>query len=129
MSFATTTKTKILKYQAYIINADNITSSTLNQLIDQQMQSVEDSNPDLIPVIEADLTTLDSLDTLLTTEEGSANSALIQADVLRWAEGQKTSGIKTRFESIRARIARMLSQSIAAQPISNGWGSGTLDRG
>ena len=131
MAWQATSKTKIIKYQAYTLNTDSITSTTLSQLIDQQMQSVEDNFPDLIPIIEADLATLDTLDSALTTEGGSTNSALIQAAELKWSDTRsKTSGISARFEEIRSRIAVLLSQSIVSQPaVSGGWGSGTLDRG
>jgi len=46
-----------------------------------QMERTEDSLPGLVPEIQADLDTLDTLDATLTTEQGSTNAALIKADV------------------------------------------------
>lgn len=133
MPFAAGTKTKILKFNAYIINTDSdfVTSTTLNQLIDEQMANIEENLPDLVDVIEDDLATLDTLDALLTTEQGSANATLIKADVLMWAEDKdKTSGIQQRFDSIRMRVARLLSQQITQNcSVAGGFGTGSLMRG
>lgn len=113
MSFVPADKTRILKYQAYSIHSDSITSVTLSDLIDVQMAYLETNLPDLVAVVQADLATLDTLDEQMTTEQGSVNATLIQADVLRWSDAKsKTVGISDRIDAIRARVARLLSQTL-----------------
>lgn len=127
MPFVANDKTRILKYRAYTVRSDEYTSVTLSTLIQQQMNDIETNLPDLVPVIQADLATLDALDASLTTEQGSTNSSLIRADVLEWeGGGRKTAGIAARFEAVRERIAQMLSQAIEGNTPR---GMGTLMRG
>jgi hypothetical protein len=104
MTWADTTLGLILKHRAYMVFGSNMTTLNLITLIQQQMSKVEVVTPYLIATIEADLATLETLDASLTTEKGSTNAALIQADVLRWAEGSKTAGIASRYEEIRQRV-------------------------
>lgn len=131
MPWATTSLTRILKHRAYEINAEAVTSLALKTLIQGQMDNVEVNLPELIPEIEADLATLETLDTSLTTEQGSTGNALIQADVLRWAEGKKTAGIETRYEALRIRVARLLSQALVDSGglSGGGWGMSSLGKG
>lgn len=112
MPWADTSLGLILKHKAYQVTAGNMTTLNLITLIQQQMSKVEANTPFLIATIESDLATLETLDTALTTEKGSTNAALIQADVLRWQAGSKTAGISGRYEEIRQRVARLLSQAI-----------------
>lgn len=130
MPWLTTSKTRIIKHQAYRINVAAVTAQTLNQLINQQMAEVLSGLPDLVPIIEADLATLELLDTALTVEQGSTSAGLTRADVLEWDVDKKTSGISSRYDAIRMRVANLLSQAIASESTSGGaWGSGGLMRG
>jgi hypothetical protein len=127
MPFLPIDKTRILKYQAYSVHSDSITSVTLSKLIDTQLDYLATHLPDLVAVVQADLATLDNLDEQMTTQQGSVNATLIQADVLRWSDTQpKTSGISDRMETIRDRVARLLNQSIDAGVTG---GQGMLLRG
>lgn len=128
MPFLPTSKGLIIRHGAYTIVADELTSSTLGGLIDEQMQDVEANYPYLIPMIESDLVLLNQLDDLLTTEGGSTDAALVRADVLEWVPGMKTSGISNRYNEIRLRVARMLTNSIRASN-GGGGGQGALLRG
>lgn len=113
MPFAATTKPRIIYYEAYeISNTDSITSTTLSQIIDQQLSYIETYLPDLIALIEADLAEIVALNSTLATEQGSTNAALIKADVLEWQPGSKTSGIQSRYDFLRMRVAKALSQAI-----------------
>lgn len=127
MPFLPTDKTRILKYQAYSIQVDSVTTFTLSKLLDQQMLSLETTLPDIVAIVQVDLTALDTLDALLTIEQASANVTLKRADVLEWdTTRSKVSGIVDRMESLRSRVARMLSQGLEGR---SGGGQGMLLRG
>ncbi len=131
MPWLSTSKALIWKHKAYNIGVENLTTLSLSQLLDQQMDNVNDNAPFLIPIIEADLATLETLDVTLTTEKGSTSGALIRADVLEWSDkAPRTASVDVRYNEIRDRIARMLSQAIADDGCNaGGWGMGTLMRG
>lgn len=129
MVWQANSKFLILKHRAYEINSQRLTSTNLSDLLDQQMAYLLDKLPDMVAIVETDLATLETLDTSLTTEQGSTNASLIRADVLEWSAGQKTSGIEKRYETVRSRIARTLSQSFGDGAIGGGsWGLGMLGR-
>ena len=118
MSFLPTDKTRIIKYRAYNLPSEEslVTVSNLSDWIDGLLANLEANLPDLIAAIQADLDSLDALDLTLNTEQGSTASGLIRADVLEWEPGgAKTRGIEVRFESIRGRIAAILSQTISGR--------------
>ena len=119
---------RVIRYRAYELHGiDSATSATLVEMIRSQMEYLERDIPALVPSIQSDLDTLDSLDATLTTEQGSANSTLIKADVLEWSDTRdRMSGIKERFDAVRLRIAAGLSQSIASGG-GNSW-TGSLLR-
>ncbi len=131
MAWLTTSKTKILKHRAYKITNNVQQGYTLSDLIDQQMDALLTDLPEMVTVVEADLATLDSLDTLLTSEQGSSNAALIKADVLEWeGSGARTLGISQRYDSLRSRIASILAQDLEVSGNSaGGFGSGSLMSG
>lgn len=131
MVWQATSKALIWKHGAYNISEGNLTSLSLSQLLDEQMQTVLDVAPFLIPIIESDLATLETLDITLTTEKGSTSGALIKADVLAWeGGGARTTSISARYDELRDRIARMLSQAIVEDSSSGGgWGMGVLQKG
>lgn len=90
-----------------------------------QMERTEDSLPNLVPEIQADLNTLDTLDAALTTEQGSTNAALIKADVLEWEPGG------ARIRGLHAEAARLKTRlrSLLGLAANGGSKMGTLMRG
>lgn len=58
--------------------------------------------------IKTDLKTLDDLEVQLNKTAGTQNFALIRADVLQYAERQKTYGILTETLRISQRVANLL---------------------
>ena len=94
-----------------------------------QMERTEDSLPGLVPEIQADLDTLDTLDATLTTEQGATNAALIKADVLEWEPGgRRTQGLATESARIKQRLRNLLGLGSGTGGSSRG-GMGTLARG
>ena len=90
-----------------------------------QMDRTEDSLPNLVPEIQADLNTLDTLDASLTTEQGSTNAALIKADVLEWEPGgARTRGLYAEAARLKTRLRSLLGLTA-----SSGSRMGTLMRG
>ena len=100
-------------------------------IVVSQQDAITTKRPDIIPLIQADLDTLDTLDASLTTEQGSTAGALIRADVLEWeGGGAKTAGISQRYDAIRRRVANMMSLEVGAgSGGGGGFGSGCLKRG
>ena len=90
-----------------------------------QMERTEDSLPNLVPEIQADLDTLDTLDASLTTEQGSTNAALIKADVLEWEPG----GARTRGLYAEAARLKIRLRSLLGLAANGGSKMGTLMRG
>lgn len=110
--------TRIFKYRAFILGSQAggaLTFNTVLTLLQQQLDNVNATDTALgttfADEIQLDLDTLDTLDALLTTEQGNAAGALIKADVLEWQPGAKTTTIERRYMTLRQRVARVLSQS------------------
>lgn len=100
-----TPEDKVLIYKHLGYGATSEDQST----VDQSIKIVEEDYDFLIPTIQADLATLESLDQQLTTEQGSVNSTLVRADVLAWSENKdKLGGIKAEYNRILSRIRRMM---------------------
>lgn len=102
-------------------------TSTGEEFVRSQMERTEQQFAGLVTVIQADLDTLDTLDAQMTAERNSSNSALIQADVLRWSDrpGARTEGLGSEMTRLTARIASLLG----LKPENSSMGAGRLLRG
>ena len=72
------------------------------------LEIAESKSVFLIEEVEKDLTELENLSTVLTTELSSPNSALTQADVLRFAEGQRAKGMIILQYNLIQKLANTL---------------------
>jgi len=72
------------------------------------LEVAESTSIFLIEEVEKDLTQLEKLSTQLTAELSSANSALTQADVLRFAEGQRAKGMIILQYNLIQKLANTL---------------------
>lgn len=115
---------RIVKYEAYDLNVQSeITNADRDQLIQAQLDDITEEA--MITTIQGELDKLDALDSTRYTEQGSVNSTLVQASSLRWSDTRdRMGGIKSEFETVRRRIARMLSQTF-----SSGAGASMVWRG
>lgn len=99
---------------------------TVEDYVTSAMAAVETQRPTIVPSIQADLNTLDTLDAAQTTEKGSTSNALIKADVLEWeSSAARTAGISDEITRIASRVASTLGLSMGAASS----GMGTLFRG
>lgn len=124
MPFSSAARVRLFKFLGY--GATSQDAST----IDQAIATVEANYDFLIPTIEADLAAMDALDVTLTAEQGSSNSTLIQADVLRWSDTKdKNAGIKAEIDRLRSRVMKLMKLDTETVQVSSGWSSNSLDRG
>lgn len=103
---------RIVKYEAYDLGTiSEITNADRDQLIQSQLDDITEEA--MIVTIQGDLDKLDALDTLRYAEQGSTNNTLIAAGPLKWDSGRdRVGGVKSEFDLVRRRVARMLNQTL-----------------
>lgn len=126
MPWTSNDKSRIIEYQAYSLEHQTVFNvSDRNNFVQAILDAMTDEA--LITVVQGKLTEMDTLDAALATELGSANYALIKADVLEWQPGNRTEGIKERFNDLRKEIAFILSKRLhPVMPVGMA-GSGSKD--
>ncbi|MEL7503166.1 MAG: hypothetical protein AAFN18_11930 [Cyanobacteria bacterium J06554_6] len=108
--------TRIYRYRAFDLGAQAggpLTYNDVITLIQQQITNINETDTELGTTfaagIQADLNQMDTLDTTLQTTSG--DRAIKQLDVIHYFPGGTVSGNATELERLRARVARVLSQS------------------
>lgn len=100
--FAADTKIRIMAALALPITVPSYVEYVERALID----AYNYGGDVIVTTIEGYLTQYEAAQTSLNSE--ASNSALIQADVLRWSEGQRNAGYQQEMRRLRMLIARML---------------------
>lgn len=82
--------------------------ATQKDEVSEKLSGLERDLPDLIDVVTSNLDRLDELDAILSNELGTANFALIKADVLSWQSDRRVVGIATEYVRKAREIARLI---------------------
>ena len=119
MPLGTSDLTRIIKYKAFTLGSNAggpLTYNSLLTLIQQQINNINATDAELgttfADEIQADLNTLDSLDSNTTTGVSSDGIKILGiGSGIEYFEGGATKGFTTEMNRLRSRVARILSQS------------------
>ena len=115
--------TRIIKYRAYNLGSQAggpLTYNSLLELVRSQIAQINDIDAEegttLGDEIKTDLNLLDTLDGQRTSSAGSSNVKVLGiGSGIEYFPGGQTQGFTEEMSMIRARIARMLSQSFGGE--------------